>query len=92
MKKCVKIIFEIENAQSVLETFIAKKAKEFKIEGVGQKIKNGQIQLYACAQEEPIDEFIDALYLGTDKIQLRNITIENCPNDRFYRGVFRIVE
>ena len=92
MKKCVKILFEVENAQKVLETFVAKKAEEFRVEGVGQQIKVGLVQLYACAQEEQIDNFIDALYVGTAKIQLQNINIETCPTDRSYRGVFRIVE
>ncbi len=92
MKKCVKISFEIEDAQKILETFVAKQAEEFGIEGVGQQIKKGLIQLYACAQEEQVDEFIDCLYVGTSKIQLKNIKIETCPTDRSYRGVFRIVE
>jgi acylphosphatase len=92
MKKCVKILFEVENTQNVLETFVAKNAQNFGIEGVGQQIKNGLIQLYACAQEEQVDDFIDSLYLGTVKIQLKNIKIETCPTDRSYRGVFRIVE
>ncbi len=92
MKKCVKILFEVEKAQHVLETFVAKKAEAFRIEGVGQHIKSGLIQLYACAQEEQIDEFIDSLYVGTAQIRLQNINIETCPTDRSYRGVFRIVE
>jgi len=92
MKKCVKILFEVQNAQKVLETFVAKTAENFRVEGVGQHIKDGLIQLYVCAQEEQIDDFIDALYVGTANIQLQNIKIETCPTDRSYRGVFRIVE
>ncbi|MDP3787873.1 MAG: acylphosphatase [Candidatus Chromulinivorax sp.] len=92
MKKCVKISFEIEDAQKILETFVAKQAEKFGIEGVGQQIKKGLIQLYACAQEEQVDEFIDSLYVGMPKVQLKNIKIETCPTDRSYRGVFRIVE
>lgn len=92
MKKCVKVLFEVEEAQKVLETFIAKQAEKFGVEGIGQQIKHGLIQMYVCAQEDQVDEFIDCLYVGTDKIQLKNIKIETCPTDRSYRGVFRIVE
>ena len=92
MKKCVKIVFEVEDAQKILETFVAKQAERYGIEGVGQQIKKGLIQLYVCAQEDQVDEFIDCLYVGTDIVQLQNIKIETCSTDRSYRGVFRIVE
>ncbi len=92
MKKCVKIIFEVEQAQKILEGFIAQQADIWKIEGVGQQIKPGIIQVYVCGQEEMVDEFIDSLYVGNDTIRLENIKIETCPTDRSYRGVFRIVE
>lgn len=92
MKKCVKVLFEVENAQSVLQTFIAKQAEKFNVEGVGQQIKKGLIQIYVCAQEEVVDEFIDCLYLGSAKVKLQNIKIETCSTERSYRGVFRIVE
>ena len=92
MKKCVKLIFEVEQAQKVLEGFIAEQAETWKIEGVGQQIKPGMIQVYICGQEMPVDEFIDSLYVGSDDVQLHNIKIETCPTDRSYRGVFRIVE
>lgn len=92
MKKCIKVVFEVENAQIFLETFIAQQAEKYRVEGVGQEIKQGIIQLYACGQEEQVDEFIDCLYVGMPNIQLKNIKIETCPTDRSYRGVFRIVE
>ena len=92
MKKCVKVLFEVEKAQKVLEGFIAKQASLCKVEGVGQQIKPGIIQIYACGQEEQIDEFIDALYVGNQQVELKSIKIETCPTDRSYRGVFRIVE
>lgn len=92
MKKCVKLLFEVDNAQNVLETFIAKQAEIFGIEGIGQKIKDSFIQLYVCGQQDRVDDFIDTLYLGDNDIRLENIKIETCPTDRSYRGVFRIVE
>ena len=92
MKKCVKLIFEVEQAQKVLESFVAEQADLWKIEGVGQQIKPGTIQIYICGQQEPVDDFIDSLYVGNDQVQLQNIKIETCPTDRSYRGVFRIVE
>lgn len=92
MKKCVKVLFEVADAQKVLESFIAKQAKEFKVEGIGQQISAGTIQVFVCGQEEPVDEFIDALYVGNSKVVLKNIKIETCSTDRSYRGVFRIVE
>lgn len=92
MKKCVKLIFEVSNTQKVLETFIAKQAENFGVEGIGQKIKEGVIQLYVCGQQDQVEEFIDSLYLGDKNIRLENIKIETCSTDRSYRGVFRIVE
>ncbi len=92
MKKCIKVLFEVEEAQFILETFIVKQARKCGVEGVGQQIKQGLIQLYVCAQEDQVDDFIDALYLGDVQVQLKNIKIETFPTDRSYRGVFRIVE
>lgn len=91
MKKCVKLLFEVNKAQDVLESFIVQQAQKNGIEGIGQQVQSGVIQLYACGQEEQVDEFIDHLYLGDKNIQLSNIKIETCSTDRSYRGVFRIV-
>ena len=92
MKKCVKLIFEVEDGQKVLESFIAQQSSLFKVEGVGQQINKNVIQLFVCGQEEQVDDFIDVLYIGQPLIQLKNIKIETCSTDRSYRGVFRIVE
>jgi acylphosphatase len=92
MKKCIKVIFDVQKAQHVLETFIAEQAQLHKVEGVGQQIQSGVLQIYVCGQEEQVDEFIDDLYVGNQEVQLLNIKIETCPTDRSYRGVFRIVE
>jgi|GEM_PF-1463747 len=92
MKKCVKVIFEVEDTQKVLESFIAQQAKLFNVEGIGQQISKGVVQVFVCGQEEQVEEFIDILYVGTPKISLKNIAIETCTTDRLYRGVFRVVE
>lgn len=92
MKKCIKIIFEVEKAQHVLETFIVQQAQLYKVEGIGQQVKQGILQIYVCGQEEQVDEFIDSLYVGNQYVQLQNVKIETCATDRSYRGVFRIVE
>ncbi|MBP6869961.1 acylphosphatase [Candidatus Babeliales bacterium] len=92
MKKCVKLLFEVQDAQKVLETFIAKHAEDYGIEGIGQKVKEGVIQLYVCGPQDQVEDFIDCLYLGSEKVSLQNIKIETCSTDRSYRGVFRIVE
>lgn len=92
MKKCIKLLCHTPQAQYVLESFIAKNAQHYQIEGVGQKIKEGVLQLYLCGQEEQVDEFIDALYVGSNEHGLTNINIETSSVDRSYRGVFRIVE
>lgn len=85
-------MFDIEDAQRVLETFIADQAEKCAVEGIGQQVKHGVIQLYVCGQQEAVDDFIDSLYVGNNKIKLQNIKIETCSTDRSYRGVFRIVE
>lgn len=92
MKKCIKVVFQVDFAQNVLETFIAKQAELKNVEGVGQRIKDGAIQLYVCGQEEQVDDFVDCLYVGEKDVAIHAIKIETCPADRSYRGVFRIVE
>ena len=92
MKKCVKVLFEVVQAQKVLESFIAHQVGLFKIEGIGQQTNKDLIQIFVCGQEDQVDDFIDALYVGTPTVQLKNIKIETCSTDRSYRGVFRIVE
>ncbi|AXK60530.1 acylphosphatase [Candidatus Chromulinivorax destructor] len=92
MKKCVKLLFEVQDGQKILESFIADQAALFKIEGIGQEMHKDSIQLFICGQEEQVDDFIDAMYVGKESIQLKNIKIETCSTDRSYRGVFRIVE
>lgn len=92
MKRCVKIFFDVDEAQKILETFIAKQSHACKLEGVGQQIKKGSVQLFVCGQEERVDDFIDALYVGSDKVHIKNIMIETCTTERSFRGVFRIVE
>lgn len=92
MKKCVKLLFETEEAQKILESFIADQAALFKVEGIGQQTHKNLIQLFVCGQQDQVDDFIDALYVGKQSVQLKNIKIETCSTDRSYRGVFRIVE
>jgi hypothetical protein len=92
MKMCIKIIFEVQNAQEILEKHISKLSEKYKVEGVGQQIKKDVIQLFICGQQAEIDHFVDSLYLEKFPHSLQNIMIETCPADRSYRGVFRIVE
>ncbi len=89
---CIKIVFQVHNAQEILKKNISKLAEHHKIEGVGQEIKKGMIQLFICGQEEQVDAFVDSLYLEKTSEVLHDIVIETCPADRSYRGVFRIVE
>lgn len=92
MKKCVKIIFEVQDAQKVLESFVVQKATQCKVEGVAQQVKPGMVQMYTCGPEESVDDFIDHLYFGDKKVKISNIKIEMSSTDRSYRGVFRIVD
>ena len=92
MRKCVRVKFETKNAQKVLKDFIAKQAKQFLIEGLGQEVQKDNIQLLVCGQDVHIDDFVDALYVGNKTAKLEKIEVEPCVIERPFRGVFRVVE
>lgn len=92
MRTCVKVRFATKKAATVLKSFIAKQAKTFSIEGVGQEIQKDVVQLFICGQSHNVDDFVDALYVGSSSIQLAEIEVESCMDGRSFRGVFRIVE
>jgi len=92
MKRCIKVIFEISDAQKYLEDVVAKESVKWGVQGVGQQIKKGFVQLFVMGQEDQIDNFLDCLYITDSAYVLKNIEIETCVSDHSFRGVFRIVE
>ncbi len=91
MNKCLKISLAINNAQGLLESFIQKNAKNFKIEGIAY-LAEGQIKITACGSAENLDEFVDSLYKGYKDIKPSLIEVEPFLKDKDYRGIFRIIE
>lgn len=91
MRTCVKVRFETNDAAKTLKKFVAEQAKAFSIEGVGQETGKTNVQLLVCGEQDNVDDFVDALYLGSSSIKLYNIEVESCMSDRSFRGVFRIV-
>jgi hypothetical protein len=90
MKKCLKISMNCKNAERAMPNFIQKKAQELGLEGIVQQNQE-ELHVYVCGLFDPVDDFVDSLYLGTATYTFQNIEIESSAA-RDYRGVFRIVE
>ena len=90
--QCLKISFNVDAKKDFLEKFVQKNARQCHIEGIVQKLNGDSVVIYACAEPDNMDEFIDLLYEGSSKHKLTQIEIEPFFKDRDYRGVFRIIE
>jgi acylphosphatase len=92
MNKCLRITLQIEVTNGLLENFIQKNAKKFKVEGSAQVINKQVIKIVVCGTTEQMDEFVDSLYQGYKEVKPAVIEVEPFLKDKDYRGVFRIIE
>lgn len=81
----------IQDAQGLLESFVQKNAKKYKIEGTAV-LSEDMIKIIACGNSDQLDEFVDSLYKGHGDIQPSLVEVEPFLKDKDYRGIFRIIE
>ena len=92
MKKCIKVQFYTKNPQEFLKQVMPIGIKNFKIEGFAQALDVQTVQIFMCAEQEELDNFLDLIYENIDRYALENIELEPFLKDRDFRGVFRVVE
>lgn len=90
MNKCFKITCFTTNVKKSLEEFILNEAKKLSLEGLATKENDQKIKIFVSGQEENVEQFIDALYSGSQKHIFKDITVEVDASDKSFRGVFRI--
>jgi len=90
MKKCLKISVNSKNAQKAKQGFVQKKAHEYRVEGVVQQFGDDHLVIYVCGGFDQVDDFVDALYVGSSSYAFDDIEVESC-SPRDYRGVFRVI-
>jgi len=92
MKKCIKVQFSTKNPQDFLKQVVPVAIKNFRVEGFVQVLDMGIVQIFMCASQEELDNFLDLIYENIDRYSLENIEVEPFLKDRDFRGVFRVVE
>ncbi|MDR3550517.1 MAG: acylphosphatase [Candidatus Babeliales bacterium] len=93
MNKCLRVIFDAQVPEKGLYEFIQKAAKQFNLEGTVQHVPvDKKIRIIVCGDKDGVDQFIDSLHKGADKVSLDSIEIEPFLKDKDYRGVFRVIE
>ncbi len=91
MKQCLKItVFgKVQNAG--YREFAKKSADELEIEGTAQNMEDGTVVIFACGDSSSLDQFIDELYKGPKKAEIKNIEAEPFIKEKDFRGVFRVI-
>lgn len=92
MKQCMCVRVYCPKNKEFLEEYVMAQAKKNQIEGIGQLVNPDQVQIFVCAKQDGIENFLDALYAANGSMTLDKIEIEPCSLERDFRGVFRIVE
>ena len=92
MRKCLKIKV-MGKVQGVLyRHFVQKNAEKLSIEGTVQNLEDGRsVLILACGIADKLDDFIDALYEGSEKSKIEDLTTEPLAQEKNFRGVFRII-
>lgn len=92
MKKCIKVQFSAKNPQEFLKHVMPTGIKNYKVEGFAQVVDSQKVQIFMCAEQQELDNFLDLIYENIDRYILENIEVEPFLKDRDFRGVFRVVE
>jgi acylphosphatase len=92
MNRCLRISLRANMPQGYVEVFIQKKAKLLGIEGTVQAVNDDHATIVACGTEETIEQFLDELHKGDNKVEVKEISIEPFLKTKDYRGVFRVIE
>ncbi|MFH1644620.1 MAG: acylphosphatase [bacterium] len=91
MKRCIKIIVTGRVQGVFYRDFVRKNAEKLGVEGSVQNQEDGTVIIYACSFAEILDDFIDALYQGSNKSLVEDVSVTPLNMDKNFRGVFRVI-
>lgn len=92
MKKCLKLTITGSVQNVGLRNHI--KASAEKIGGLGgtaQNMPDGSVVILISGETDNVESLIDAVYAGTPKSKIENVTTEALRNPKDFRNVFRII-
>ena len=92
MKRCLKMLINSNNWQTLWSDQIQLKAKELEIEGLMQATSDSQLRIMVCGQDAKLDDFMDYLYDFLPTINASLNDLEPFIKDREFRGIFRVIE
>jgi len=94
MKKCLKIILEVQNIpKDFLKKSIQKKASTLKVEGTAQLLADSTLlRIIACGKKDDVDAFLDILHKEIAMLEVDDMQVEPFLKEKDYRGVFRVIE
>jgi len=76
MKKCIKVQFSDERPQDFLKHVMPTGIKNYRVEGFAQVVDAQTVQIFMCAEQEELDNFLDLIYENIDRYILENIEVE----------------
>lgn len=91
MKRCLRMLVNVENWQSDWGLQIQKHAKKLEVEGLMQALDDHQLRIMICGESEKIDDFMDFLYDFFVTIEAQISDLEPFIKERDYRGIFRVI-
>lgn len=91
MKRCLKMLVNIDNWQSDWGSQIQKQAQKLEVEGMMQTVSQNELRIMICGQSEKLDEFVDYLYDFFATLQANISELEPFIKERDYRGTFRVI-
>lgn len=91
MNRYIKVIVSGKVQGVGYRHFIKKHAEKLSVEGCIQNNDDGSVLIYAFATPEILDDFIDFVYEGSAKSEVKNVDVEPMQTHRDFRGVFRVI-
>ena len=90
--ECLEISISFQGNRIPFQEKIAKKAKEYQLEGILEIKSDSELLVSVCGSVNEIDKFIDFLYEEQQDLSAVIIDIEPFIKEKDYRNVFRIIE
>lgn len=91
MSRYIKVIVSGKVTDVGYRHFIKKHADKLSVEGYIKNNEDGSVIIYAFATSAILDNFMDFVYKGSAKSEVKNVEVEPMQTHRDFRGVFRII-
>ena len=91
MNRCVKVVVSGKIQGVGYRHFVQKHAEKLSVEGSIQNREDGTVVIFACALSDILDDFIDFVYEGSSKSEVKDVAVEPMQEKKDFRGVFRII-